>query len=130
MQQNNRKPAIRRGVKVELENARVEVFGGITLTTTGKKFLNIAFFAPVDLDEANAGEVKYRATLWEEKAEAMLKAASKRYNVKGYIKVGKPWEKDGRKIVSNEFVVGTLEVASAATQQAATEEVNDSDIPF
>lgn len=130
MQQNNRKPAIRRGVKVELENARVEVFGGITLTASGKKFLNIAFFAPVDLDSSDAGEVKYRATLWEEKAEAMHKAANKRYNVKGYIKVGKPWEKDGRKIVSNEFVVGTLEAVSATSTQAVTESNDLDEIPF
>lgn len=129
MQQKQTK-TVNRGVKVELVNARVEVFGKVNETGTGKKFLNIAFHVPEVADDASSTEVKIRSTLWEEKAEKMAKAPSgARYSVTGFFKVGKPWEKEGRKIVSNEFTVSTISVVQVKTPVVT--EVDDGDeIPF
>lgn len=132
--QTNRRQAARRGFRVEIENARVEMAGAITQTNSGKKFGTFFFFTKENLDDQGSAELKIRATLWEEKAEAMAKALNKRYNVKGYYKAGKPWEKDGKTISTNEFVVSSVaEVKSnsGTTQQAqASSEVEGDDIPF
>lgn len=132
-----KKAPARRGVVVKLANARVEVRVEEGLTKNSKRFQNVSFFAPCNLDDINEGEIKYASTLWEERIDAFKKAGKNaRFDVEGYLKKGKPWKtKDGATVTTNEFVITKLDpVAKRSTNSSQVEEVDDDDgsddVPF
>lgn len=130
MQQNNRKPAVKRGINIELLNARVEISGGVKTSGTGKKFVNVYFVAPVNVDDVSDGEISFRTTLWEEKADKIVKVSkSQRFNVKGYYKEGRPFERDGKEFPTKDFVTTEITALKVATP-APVAPVEDDDIPF
>lgn len=116
-----------RGSERSLKNARIEIYNGLQTSKTGKKFLNVSFFAPVDATQTNSDEIKVKATLWEAEAEKYSRAPSQaRFDVSGYEKVGRPYtNKWGNLTTPTEFVPTSIVSRNKAAAPKPTEPVEE-----